>query len=144
MTHVLYFKITINDDKKMVSDLTVLEEPVLDTYVDGREFFLASNNSRLEASENVTIEGTPDKENNKIVCNRTDFTILKENDGVLNNNRILSYNGINALQIILNQESPDVNGLQGPILRQTPLLKVIDETPFVQVWHSQGFHWVVH
>ena len=117
MTHVLYFKITINDDKKMVSDLTVLEEPVLDTYVDGREFFLASNNSRPEASENVTIEGTPDKENNKIVYNRTDSTILKKNHAVLKNNRILSYDGINALQNILNQESPDVNGLQGPILR---------------------------
>lgn len=111
----------------------VLEDPVLNTYVDGREFFLASNNSRLEAFENVTTECTPDKENNQTVYNRIDSSILKEDDAVLKNNRILSYDGINALQNILNQKSPDVNGLQGPLLRQTPLLKVINEPPFVQV-----------
>ena len=82
------------------------------------------------------------KVNNKTVYNRIGSTIPKENDPVLKNNRMLSDNNINALQNMLKQQYPDVNGLQDPLLRQALQLKVINETPFVQMLYSEGFHWV--
>ena len=52
------FKITVNQDKNngQQNQPIVFEEPVLDFCVDGREFFLASYSSEIEASRNVTIE----------------------------------------------------------------------------------------
>ena len=63
-------KITVNQDKNngQESQPIILEEPVLDFCVDGREFFLASDGSEIEASESVTIEDpSSTDENNKTV-----------------------------------------------------------------------------
>ena len=63
-------KITVNQDKNngQENQPIVLEEPVLDFCFDGREFFLASNGSEIEASESVTIEDPSSAdENNKTV-----------------------------------------------------------------------------
>ena len=51
-------KITVNQDKTngQQNQPIVLDEPVLDFCVDGREFFLASHSSEIEASRNVTVE----------------------------------------------------------------------------------------
>ena len=51
-------KITVNQDKTngQQNQPIVLDEPVLDFCVDGREFFLAFHSSEIEASRNVTIE----------------------------------------------------------------------------------------
>ena len=51
-------KITVNQDKTngQQNQPIVLDEPVLDFCVDGREFFLASYSSEIEASRNVIIE----------------------------------------------------------------------------------------
>ena len=80
--------------------------------------------------------------NDKTVYNRINSTIPKKNDAIHKSNRMLSDNNINALQNMLKQQYPDVNGLQDPFLRQALQLKVINETPFVQMLYSEGFHWV--
>ena len=93
-------KITVNQDKNngQENQPIVLEEPVLDFCVDGREFFLASNGSEIEASERVTIEDPSSAdENNKIVYNKIDSMISKKSDLALKNNRMLSDDIINAL-----------------------------------------------
>ena len=86
-----------------------LEEPVLDTSLDGREFFLASN-IQTRSIKNVTIEDTPDT--GKV---------------------LLSDDVINILQNMLNPEYTDVKSLQDPALRQALQLKLINESPSVQV-----------
>ena len=51
-------------------------------------------------------------------------------------------NIINTLQNMLNREYPDVKGLQDPVLGQVLQFKVIIKSPFVQVLHTGGLHWV--
>ena len=68
-----------------------MEEPVIDFCVDGREFFLASDGSEIEASESVTIEDpSSTDENSKTVYNKIDSMILKESVLALKNNSMLS------------------------------------------------------
>ena len=120
-----------------------MEEPVLYSGVDGREFFLASNGSEIEESEIITIEdpsGTD--ENNKTVYSKIDSIITKESLVAIKSNRMLSDDIINALQNMLNREYPDVKGLQDPVLGQALQFKVINESPFVQVFPTGGLHWV--
>ena len=59
-------KITVNKDKNngQQNQPIFLEEFVLDFCVDGREFFLASNGSEIEASESVTIKDPSDIDEN--------------------------------------------------------------------------------
>ena len=138
-------KITLNQDKNngQQNQPIILEEPVLDSCVDGREFFLASNGSETEASESVTIEdpsGTD--ENNNTFCNKIDSMISKESVVALKNNRMLSDDVINSLQNMLNREYPDVKGLQDPVLGQTLQFKKINQSPFVQILHTGGLHLV--
>ena len=94
------FKIRVNQDKnnEQENQPIVLEEPVLDFCFDGREFFLASNGSEIEASESVTIEDpSRTDENNKTVYNKIDSMISKKSVLALKNNRLLSEDIINAL-----------------------------------------------
>ena len=93
-------KIRVNQDKNngQENQHIVLEEPVLDFCFDGREFFLASNGSEIEASENVTIEDpSSTDENNKTVYNKIDSMISNESVLAFKNNRLLSDDIINAL-----------------------------------------------
>ena len=55
---------------------------------------------------------------------------------------MLSNDIINALQNMLSREYPDTKGMQDPVLGQVLQFKVINESPFVQVLHTGGFHWV--
>ena len=83
----------------------VLRKPVLDSCLDGREFFLASNDSEIEESERVTIwysDPSGTDENNKTVYNKIDSMISKKSVVALKNNRMLSDDIINALQNMLN------------------------------------------
>ena len=68
--------------------------------------------------------------------------ISKESILALKNNRMLSDDIINALQNMLNREYPDVKDMQGPVLGEALQFKVINESPFVQVLHTGGFHWI--
>ena len=68
--------------------------------------------------------------------------ISKESVLALKNNRMLSDDIINALQNMLSREYPDVKGLQDPALGQALQFKVINESLFVQVLHTGGFHWI--
>ena len=93
-------KIRVNQDKNsgQENQPIVLKDPVLDFCVDGREFFLASNGSEIEAYESVTLEDpSSTDENNKTVYNKIDSMISKESVLALKNNRLLSDDIINAL-----------------------------------------------
>ena len=138
-------KITVNQDKRngQQNQSIVLEEPVLDFCVDEREFFLASNGSEIEASESVTIKDPSGlDENNKTIYNNIDSTISKESAVALKNNRKFSDDIINTLQNMLNRDYRDVKGLQDHVLGQALQFKVINESPFVQVSHTGGLHWL--
>ena len=43
---------------------------------------------------------------------------------------------------MLSREYPDVKDMQDPVLGQALQFKVINESPFVQVLHTAGFHWI--
>ena len=43
---------------------------------------------------------------------------------------------------MLSREYPDVKGMKDPVLGQALQFKVIDESPFVQVLYTGGFHWI--
>ena len=86
-----------------------MEKPFLDSCVDGREFFLASNGSEKETSESVTVEDPPSTdENNNTFCNKIDSMMSKESVVALKYDRMLSDDIINALQNTLNRDYPDV------------------------------------
>ena len=99
-------KITVNVDKNngQQNQPIVMEEPVLNSSVDGREFFLASNGPEIDESESVTIEDPAGKdENNKTVYNKIDSIMSKESPLAIKNNSILNDDIINALQNMLNK-----------------------------------------
>ena len=43
---------------------------------------------------------------------------------------------------MLSREYPDVKGMKDPVLGQALQFKVINESPFVQVLYTGGFHWI--
>ena len=68
--------------------------------------------------------------------------ISKESVLAFKNNRLLSDDIIKALQNMLSREYPDVKGMKDPVLGQALQFKVINESPFVQVLYTGGFHWI--
>ena len=98
------YKITVNVDKNngQQNHPIVLEEPVLDSCVAGREFFLASNGFEIEESESVAIEDPSSTDgNNKAVYSKIDSMVSKESVVVLKSNRMLSDDLLRPYRICL-------------------------------------------
>ena len=60
----------------------------------------------------------------------------------ISDQRMLSDNVIHVIQQMIAEQNNVKSGLQDPILGQTLRFAIYRTTPFVQVLHDDGCHWV--